>query len=389
MVVVGLTALAGTSRAQVVINEVDYEQAGLDDAEFIELHNAGPAPVDLGGFVIELVDGSGAELEIYRSIELPPASVAPGALYCVCVSQEATANCDVVVGEGSELIRNGPLGAVGLRDAGGALLDTLSYEGSVAAPYTEGAGVTAGNPDLVLASIGRFPDGADTQDNSADFIGACATPGEPNVDQIADCCGDGVVSGAEECDQARDNGKVPCGCRADCTLAPEASECEASACEIGVCDAAGNCVAPQLVEAGTPCGDRADSDCTDIDTCDGAGNCVSNHAADNLACDDSGDLLGCPGLCASGACVARSEAGECLPLMCGDSVVEGPEECDDGNQLAGDGCDRCSREGGGGGGCACRSGGAGGLALGLLVLVIFVFRSLCFGGWRQQDRRTR
>lgn len=373
-----MTAVAGPARAQVVINEVDYEQAGPDDAELIELHNAGAAPVDLGGFVIELVDGSGDEPEIYRSIELPAATIAPAGFYCICTSDEITPNCDVEVGEGFELIRNGPLGAVALRDAGGALIDTLSYEGSVAAPYTEGTGVTAGNPDLALASIGRFPDGADTQDNSADFIGACATPGLPNVDQIEDCCGDGAVSGAEECDNGRMNGKLPCGCRADCTLAPEASACETAPCEIGACDAAGNCVEPRLAEAGTPCGDRADSDCTDIDTCDGAGNCVANHAADNLACDDSPDLFGCPGLCTAGACVTRAEAGECLPLVCGDGVAEGPEECDDGNQRAGDGCDRCVSEGRESG-CVCRSGGPGGLALALVVLV-------CLGSRRRARR---
>ena len=377
--IAGVSALAATARAQVVINEVDYDQDGVDDAEFIELFNAGAGAVDLDGHVIELVEGSTDQAVVYRAVDLPAVALGPGELFVVCVSQEITPNCDISIAAGSEVIHNGPFGAVAIRGGGGDLLDVVSYEGSVVAPYTEGRGVTAGNPDLVFASIGRFPDGSDTQDNSADFIGACATPGDPNVDQIADCCGDGQVSGDEACDEGRQNGQVPCGCRSDCTLAPEASECVVSDCEIGVCDAAGRCVEPRLAEAGTPCGDLTESDCTGVDTCDGAGNCVANDAPDNQACDDGSEALGCPGLCSTGACVARAEAGECAPLVCGDGVVEAPEECDDGNDAAGDGCDRCAREGGGGG-CACQSAGPGGAGLALLLLAF---------AWRRRHNRRR
>lgn len=377
-----LTALAGVAVgvsgapqaiAQVVINEVDYDQEGEDVAEFIELFNSGASPVSLAAFTIELVDGQGSTFEIYRTVDLPDAAIAPGGYYVVCVADDATPHCDMSIPRGIDLIRNGPVDAIALRDGGGTLVDTVSYEGDVAAPYTEGSGVTAGNPNLVYASIGRFPDGTDTGDNSVDFIGACASPGTANIDSIENCCGDGEVNGDEECDEgATMNGRIPCGCQADCTLAVDQTPCAAGECQVGVCDAAGNCVQPRAVEAGTPCGDRGVGDCTDIDTCDAAGNCASNDAPDNQECDDSAELDGCPGLCSAGACAAHVEAGECVPVVCGDGVVDDLEECDDGNQLPGDGCDRCIREDGGGGGCGCRSDGPAGAGGALLLMLLAI-----------------
>ena len=118
--------------------------------------------------------------------------------------------------------------------------------------------------------------------------GACVSGG----------CGDGVVAGAEECDDANDlDGD---GCDGDCTWS----------CE-------------------------GDGDCDDRDTCSGTETCnTATHAcragtplADGTTCTTAG---GAAGVCRGGVC---SREG------CGDGTVQSGEECDDGNATPGDGCE--------------------------------------------------
>ena len=47
-----LASASGTAMAQprVVINEIQYDDLGTDDREFVELYNAGNAPADITGW---------------------------------------------------------------------------------------------------------------------------------------------------------------------------------------------------------------------------------------------------------------------------------------------------------------------------------------------------
>ena len=73
-------------------------------------------------------------------------------------------------------------GGVGLRDAGGKLVDSLGY-GTATNAFVETRPATAppstappGSSDI------RLPDGRDTDDNGADFaVTAAPTPGAPNA----------------------------------------------------------------------------------------------------------------------------------------------------------------------------------------------------------------
>ncbi len=97
-------------------------------------------------------------------------------------------------------------------------------------------------------------------------------------------CGDGVVDGAEACDDGPDNGDAQ-PCRSDCSLA-----------ECGDGQVCGACGPAEL--------------------------CDDGNQIDDDACDD-----------------------DCQPTPCGNGVLDAKEECDDGNQLAGDGCSaRCLDE---------------------------------------------
>ena len=179
--------------AQIVLNEVDYDQPGTDTAEFVELKNTGLVSESLDLYVLELVNGSGGVAVIYDSIDLPNVSLGPGDYFVICANAVTVANCDLDDGPNTNFIQNGAPDAVGLRLAG-ALVDTVSYEGNTAAPYTEGSGsglsdpgsggVGGGNDNK---GISRLPDGADTDVNKVDLATACITPGAANVSDSSGC----------------------------------------------------------------------------------------------------------------------------------------------------------------------------------------------------------
>jgi hypothetical protein len=181
-------ALAAPASAAIVINEIDYDQPGTDAAEFIELKNTGPAAVDITGYFVQLVNGSGGGAVVYQTITIPAASLAAGAYYVICANGANTILCDLDVAPNTDLVQNGSPDGVGLRDATGALVDAVSYEGNTGAPYTEGTGLVASdtNTDNWLG-ISRFPDGADTNNNNVDWSLRCISPGKANLAENTVC----------------------------------------------------------------------------------------------------------------------------------------------------------------------------------------------------------
>jgi hypothetical protein len=171
-----------------VLNEVDYDQGGADAAEFLEIFNGTGATVSLGGYTVELVDGTGGGAAAYQTIPLPAVDLADGDYLVVCSNAGTTFNCDLDVDPDTDLIQDGAPDAVALRDASGALVDTVSYEGDTGAPYTEGSGVgLEDDPAIDYYGISRFPDGVDTDVNNVDLSGRCHSPGLPNLETSSDC----------------------------------------------------------------------------------------------------------------------------------------------------------------------------------------------------------
>ncbi len=171
----------------VTINEVDYDQDGTDAAEFVELYNSG-GEADLSGWRVQLINGSGGGAAEYNSIALS-GTLAPGGFLVVCANAATVANCDIDASPDTNFIQNGAPDAVALRDATDAIVDTVSYEGSVGG-FVEGSGDgLLDNPSAGARSISRLPDGADTDQNNADFSVACVTPGEANADESTGCGG--------------------------------------------------------------------------------------------------------------------------------------------------------------------------------------------------------
>jgi len=172
---------------EIVINEIDYDQPGSDSAEFIELRNTGAVPVELGNYSLELVNGSGGGAAIYNTIALPTTTLAPGAYFVVCANAVTTANCNLDASPDTNFIQNGGPDAVALL-LGTEIVDTVSYEGDTAPPYTEGSGSGLSDSSSgAFQGISRIPDGADTDVNNVDFSLRCITPGDANVADSANC----------------------------------------------------------------------------------------------------------------------------------------------------------------------------------------------------------
>lgn len=120
MATMAVTAPPSTAAAtDVVINEIMYHApSDLDGDDFLELHNRGTTPVDLGGWTF-----SGITLTLPAGT-----SIAPGAYLVVAKDAaqfQATYGFSPAAVYGGNLANSGE--TVALRDAGGATIDTVSF----------------------------------------------------------------------------------------------------------------------------------------------------------------------------------------------------------------------------------------------------------------------
>ena len=185
-----------------VINEVDYDQPGADDAEFVELYNPCSEPIDLGNYTLIFVNGSNGTTYNSSPVALPSVTLNPGDYFVVCTSSNTvTPTCDFQPSSVSS-IQNGEPDAIAL-NFGGTQVDALSYGGSVPG-FTEGTGAMDEPSNAAGIGLSRFPDGSDTNNNAADFGLFCATPGAPNTNSDQFCS----IPDPFEVDQLACNGDI-------------------------------------------------------------------------------------------------------------------------------------------------------------------------------------
>ncbi|NMB76320.1 MAG: lamin tail domain-containing protein [Myxococcales bacterium] len=180
-----------------VINEVDYDQVGTDNAEWCELYNGTGRALDLNGFSLILVNGGTNPPSIYRTLNLSVAGSLGADQYLVVGADSVQASLPpetlfISLGSGSDYIQNGAPDGLALVDTNaGILVDALSYEGSITAVAIPGVGTVSlveGSPasgadsNTAVSSIARIPDHADTDNAAADwrFVNT-PTPGAPNA----------------------------------------------------------------------------------------------------------------------------------------------------------------------------------------------------------------
>ncbi len=167
--------------AALLINEIDYDQPGSSDtAEFVEILNPGSSPVDLTGYRIEMVDvGDGEAYASYTGA----GSLAAGKYLVIgdkAVLDAATLpDATVKIALGSSGLQQGPDAVRIVRIADEKVMDAVQYEGT---PTGAGEGASAPtDPATAGKSIGRCPNGSDSNDNGTDFRAMTATPGKVNT----------------------------------------------------------------------------------------------------------------------------------------------------------------------------------------------------------------
>lgn len=168
--------------AQIYINEVDYDQPGTDDAEFIEL--VGPDGASLDGYAIVLVNGFNGT--VYDSLDLTGRVIPNDNIngYGFFVVGAATVpNVDSI--PPSWTIQNGSPDGILLK-LNGVVVDGFSYEGEITnnPDFTTGMAINADeNNNVPNLSIGRIILGFDDTNQNQYFAqnAEAPSPGEINT----------------------------------------------------------------------------------------------------------------------------------------------------------------------------------------------------------------
>jgi len=161
-----------------------------------------------------------------------------------------------------------------------------------------------------------------------------------NACQVSEFCGDAVVNGAEVCDDG--NGVDGDGCSSICTVEPPGGGEEL----LPVC---GNLI----TESGEVCDGNSESciinsytgmracaiGCESFGVCETQQFCGDSVVNGLEQCDDGNTLNGdgCSSTC------AIEQGGKSPEPACGNAILESDEECDDGNRISGDGCSSLCR----------------------------------------------
>ena len=185
----------GGSAQTLIVNEIDYDNTGLDEFEYIEIYNPSSSTTSLVGLWVVLVNGAtSAEYDAaYLGLE---DSLAPGAYLVV-----AGAGVDVPPGVQkidpgwtTDAIQNGsPDGVAIIDDVTLTVLDALSYEGPITAasiigfPTTtslvEGTALpdTTADSNDTIVTLCRLPNGTDTNNAASDWAVCQRTTGAANA----------------------------------------------------------------------------------------------------------------------------------------------------------------------------------------------------------------
>ena len=175
--------LGGGLAPSIVINEVDYDNPGVDTSEYLELLNPSSATTSLAGLEVVLVNG--ATNTEYARIDLSPVgALAPGQYLVIAgaaVSVPAAAIKLDPLWTQDEIQNGGPDGIAVVDVVKQTVIDAISYEGSITAAaiggfsspisLVEGVPIDSslGDSTTEIKTLCRLPNGQDTNDAASDW----------------------------------------------------------------------------------------------------------------------------------------------------------------------------------------------------------------------------
>jgi hypothetical protein len=297
--------------------------SGSAKAEWLELFNAGAAPVLITGW--SLGDGDG-----------PQHVIAPGGALFV------PAGGYVVLGGSADPAVNGGArvsyawGGYGLddtaqeiviRNAAGFVVDAVTYGGALAPK--KGAALALIDAELDNADPGSWALSKAPYGAGVDL----GTPGGANVDATLPPCIAGEPLG---CDDGEPCTVDACDAELGCVFVGASGGCDdGDPCTVDACDA-GGCTHDALLAFGIACDDG--NPCTWPDVCDYAGTCQAGFPVD---CDDGDpctpDVCDGEGGCASEAAAECDDDDPCTVDACldgactHDALLAFGTACDDGD----------------------------------------------------------
>ncbi|HEY5945811.1 MAG TPA: lamin tail domain-containing protein [Kofleriaceae bacterium] len=193
------TVTISTGANHLVINEVDYDQIGTDNAEYIEIYNPSSSAVSLNNVAIVLINGSGSQAypTATSTIDLSTLGSLPANGYLVIAGASITVSPPALKLDPSwtaDEVQNGsPDGIALVNTSTNTLIDALSYEGSItmaqvpgiANPVSlvEGTALSSAIVDTntAIGALCRSPNGKDSDSANADWkLCTTLTPGTAN-----------------------------------------------------------------------------------------------------------------------------------------------------------------------------------------------------------------
>jgi hypothetical protein len=192
---IALYTVRVTGRIALLVNELDVDQVGVDNAEFMEL--LALETVDLWGIVVILINGGVTPGLEYARIDLSTLGELSSGSSLLIAGPLVTAAAGAVKytppgWTSSNRIQNGPSDAVMIWDTiGRKVVDTVTYAGVLHRALisgetgeldaTEGSTGASADSNTVIGSLARSPNGQDTGQNGTDFkFSPVMTPGGPN-----------------------------------------------------------------------------------------------------------------------------------------------------------------------------------------------------------------